>query len=237
MDLVSPEEYSPEWSVSERRQASREKRRKARRLKDLGKCLLLLCFCFAVFKGSALLFGLLSGSGRAVLSESELASLDMPDWIRQDILPLNEFSRPGTPLDEMNGVVVHYTGNPGTTAEQNRSYYGNVAVTGETSVSSHFVIGMDGTIIQCVPLNEIAYCSNNRNNDTISIECCHPDESGAFTPETYAALVKLTRWLAENFNFKKKDIIRHYDITGKECPRYFVEHEEAWKDFVEEVFV
>ena len=45
------------------------------------------------------------------------------------------------------------------------------------------------------------------------------------------------QWLAENFNFKKKDIIRHYDITGKECPRYFVEHEEAWKDFVEEVFV
>ena len=95
----------------------------------------------------------------------------IPDWVVQDILPINEYSRPGIELSEVNGVVVHYTGNPGTTAEQNRSYYKNLAETKETYASSHFVIGMDGKIIQCVPLNEIAYCSNQRNDDTISIEC------------------------------------------------------------------
>ncbi len=44
----------------------------------------------------------------------------IPDWTVQDILPVNEYSRPGIALSEVNGVVVHYTGNPGTTAEQNR---------------------------------------------------------------------------------------------------------------------
>ncbi|NBI09161.1 N-acetylmuramoyl-L-alanine amidase [Colidextribacter sp. OB.20] len=78
----------------------------------------------------------------------------IPDWVVQDILPINEYSRPGIELSEVNGVVVHYTGNPGTIAEQNRSYYKNLAETKETYASSHFVIGMDGKIIQCVPLWE-----------------------------------------------------------------------------------
>ncbi len=30
-------------------------------------------------------------------------------------------------------------------------------------------------------------------------------------------------------------MIRHYDVTGKVCPKYFVEHEEAWQQFKEEV--
>ena len=34
---------------------------------------------------------------------------------------LNEYSRPGIALSEVNGVVVHYTGDPGTTAEQEMS--------------------------------------------------------------------------------------------------------------------
>ena len=110
--------------------------------------------------------------------------ITIPDWILQDILPVNEYSRPGIVLSEVNGVVVHYTGNPGTTAEQNRSYYKNLAETKETYASSHFVIGMDGKIIQCVPLDEIAYCSTQRNDDTISIECCHSDDTGQFSQDT-----------------------------------------------------
>lgn len=37
-----------------------------------------------------------------------------PDWITADLLPVNPYSRPGEPLDTVNGVVVHYVGNPGT---------------------------------------------------------------------------------------------------------------------------
>ena len=148
------------------------------------------------------------------------------------LLTPNEYSRPGTPLTDLNGVVVHYTGNAGTTAEQNRSYFENLK-TGEdgTYASSHFVIGLDGEIIQCIPLDEISYASNERNSDTISIECCHPDETGAFTEATYQSLIELTTWLCEEFDLTSSDVIRHYDVTGKECPLYFVEHEDAWNEF------
>lgn len=156
------------------------------------------------------------------------ADVTVPEWVTVDLLTVNEYSRPGTPLDTINGVVIHYTGNPGTTAAQNRSYFNNLADTGETYASSHFIIGMDGTIIQCVPLDEIAYCSNSRNDDTISIECCHPDESGAFTEETKESLIRLTSWLATTFHLSEEDIIRHYDVTEKLCPLYYVENEDAW---------
>ena len=155
-----------------------------------------------------------------------------PDWVIQDLLPVNEYSRPGDALPQVNGVVVHYVGNPGTTAEQNRSYYANLAHTHETYVSSHFLIGMDGTILQCVPLNEISYCSNNRNADTIAIECCHPDETGKFTPETTQSLIRLLNWLIDTYALEQEDIIRHYDVTGKDCPRYFVQNPEEWDDFL-----
>ncbi|WP_343208884.1 peptidoglycan recognition family protein [Anaerolentibacter hominis] len=161
--------------------------------------------------------------------------IEIPDWITQDILPLNEYSRPGDKLEAVNGVVVHYTGNPGTTAEQNRSYFAYLAQTHETSASSHFVIGIDGTIIQCVPLDEISYCSNSRNIDTIAIECCHGDESGSFTQATYDSLVRLTSWLCETFDLSTEEVIRHYDVTGKKCPKYYVDNEDAWLRFLDEL--
>ena len=32
-----------------------------------------------------------------------------------------------------------------------------------------------------------------------------------------------------------KDVIRHYDVTGKACPKYFVDREDAWKQFRKDV--
>ena len=160
---------------------------------------------------------------------------DTPDWVTVDLLPLNQFSRPGTPLEQVNGVVIHYVGNPGTTAAQNHSYFANLAQTGETYASSHFLVGLDGEVLQNIPLNEIAYCSNQRNDDTVSIECCHPDHSGVFTPETYDALVRLTRWLMEEYRLDSSQVLRHYDVTGKICPRAFVEDPAAWAQFLADV--
>ena len=160
------------------------------------------------------------------------AEVAVPDWISQDLLPVNPYSRPGTPLEAVDGVVIHYVGNPGTSAEANRSYFQNLALTHETYASSHFLVGLEGEILQCVPLSEIAYCSNDRNEDTVSIEVCHPDEGGEFTPETLAAVEKLTAWLCGEFSLTTEDVIRHYDVNGKICPRYYVEHPEAWTDLL-----
>ena len=51
------------------------------------------------------------------------SSVETPEWVTQDLLTLNDYSRPGTKLSEINGIVVHYVGNPGTTAQQNRDYF------------------------------------------------------------------------------------------------------------------
>ena len=158
---------------------------------------------------------------------------EVPQWVDRRLLPLNPYSRPGTPLGAVNGVVVHYTGNPGTTAAQNRSYFANLAVTHETYASSQFLIDLDGTVIQCVPVNEVAYCSSQRNNDTLSIEVCHPDETGAFTDASLAALTDLVQWACDTYDLERDQVLRHYDVTGKICPKYFVDHPDAWEDFLD----
>lgn len=159
-----------------------------------------------------------------------------PERIQEFLTP-NEYSRPQIPLEKVEGVVIHYTANPGSDAAGNRNYFEGLKDSKITKASSHFIIGLDGTIIQCLPLEEIAYASNERNADTIAIECCHPDETGEFTKETYQSLIKLTAWLCGRYNLKKDDIIRHYDVTGKDCPRYYVANEDKWEDLKEEVFV
>lgn len=157
-----------------------------------------------------------------------------PDYY-VDLIDINEYSRPGTALTSVNGIVVHYTANPGTTAAQNRSYFQNLKDTGETYASSHFVIGIEGEIIQCVPCNEIAYASNERNEDTIAIECCIADETGEFSEATYQSLVELVTWLMGRYDLGTNEVIRHYDVTGKECPKYYVENEGEWVRFKEDL--
>lgn len=153
-----------------------------------------------------------------------------PD-IDVQLLDVNPYSRPGTESDGINGIVIHYTANPGSTAQENRDYFNGLQYSHETEASSNFIIGIDGEIIQCVPTWEVAYASNDRNSDTVSIECCHPDESGRFTEQTYRSLVQLTAWLCVKFELGPEDVIRHYDVTGKICPKYFVENEDAWETF------
>lgn len=152
-----------------------------------------------------------------------------------DLLDINEYSRPGIALEKINGIVIHYTANPGSTAKQNRDYFEGLKDSHETKASSHFVIGIDGEIIQCIPSSEISYASNSRNVDTLSIECCHKDKSGKFTEETYQSLVELVGWLCQRFGLTSDQVIRHYDVTGKNCPKYFVEHERKWEQFKKDV--
>lgn len=152
-----------------------------------------------------------------------------------ELLTVNPYSRPGTETDTITGIVVHYTANPGATAIDNRNYFESLKDTHETKASSHFVVGLEGEILQCVPTWEVAYASNSRNKDTVSIECCHPDDTGKFNDATYQSMVRLCAWLCLEFGLDEEDIIRHYDVTGKNCPKYFVEHEDAWDLFREDV--
>ena len=151
------------------------------------------------------------------------------------LLTPNEYSRPQTPLEVVNDIVVHYVDEPTSTAMQNRDYFESLKDGSGRSVSSHFVIGLEGEIVQCVPLGEVAYASNHRNGDTISIECCHPDDTGEFTSATYKSCVDLSAWLCYAFEITPDHVIRHYDVNEKYCPIYYVLNPEEWDRFKEKV--
>ena len=150
-----------------------------------------------------------------------------PAWTENFLSP-NEYSRPGEPLTQVKDIFVHYTANAGTSAAQNRSYFEQQKDMHEASVSAHFIIGYNGEIIQCVPLNEIAYAVQTRNYDSISIECCYKAADGSFTQETYDSLISLLAWLTDAYDLDTEHILRHYDCGGKKCPIYYTEHVDAW---------
>lgn len=194
--------------------------------------ILLALSGFLIYKNT----GGRSGNAAKVLSgitknkKIKLKSLTPPEYVDVNLIHTGD-ARTGVKLVAVNDIVIHYTGNAGTTAQNNRDYFDKT----DTDVCSHFVIGLDGEIIQCLPLDEKSAASNNRNLDTISIEVCHPDDTGKFTDATYDSLVKLTAWLCDNSSLKSNNVIRHYDITGKDCPKYYVENNNAWKDFLSDV--
>ena len=162
-----------------------------------------------------------------------------PEYAEKILLTKNEYSRPGTALTKVNDVVIHYVANPGTSAKANRNYFENLRQSADNpdgvKASAHFIVGLDGEVIQCIPLTEIAYANYPRNEDTVSIEVCHPDESGKFSEDTYRAVVTLTADLVKKYGLTEENVIRHYDVSGKLCPKYYVEHEDAWQKLREDV--
>lgn len=214
--------------MTQRRPAHRSRR--SRRRRQGGRRGLALVLAAVLVVTAAVVF-LLRGSGLPA------ENVSTPDYVEKDYLTVNPWSRPGEPLEEINGVVIHYVGNPGTTAQANRNYFESLS-SGEEGVyaSSHFIVGLEGEVVQCIPLTEIAYASNSRNDDTVAIEVCHPDETGQFSQVTYDRVVELTAWLCKTFRLDPAtDVIRHYDVSGKLCPLYYVENPEAWDQFLADV--
>lgn len=173
--------------------------------------------------------------------------------IDERYLTINPFSRPGTPLKSVKGIVVHWVANPKTTAEQNRNYFENLRLQKPNEkryAGAHFIIGLEGETIQCLLENEVGYhvgankysdkaikeLSTYPNNCTIGIELCHTNWDGEFTSSTLLSAKELILELCERYTLGRENIYRHFDITGKECPRYFVQHEEQWVQFLNFVF-
>lgn len=204
-------------------------KRRIKRKKRIREMVIILIVVVLALCG-VLGFTLYKNGGKLPAKQLNVKTLITPDYVDEQLINVG-FARTGVKLVEINNIVIHYVGNPDTSAQNNRDYFNKA----DTTVCSHFVIGLDGEVIQCIPLDEKSNASNNRNLDTISIEVCHPDESGKFNNATYSSLVRLTAWLCDNSGLKAKDVIRHYDITGKECPKYFVDNESEWKNFLEDV--
>lgn len=179
--------------------------------------------------------------------------------VQKQLLTPNKYSRPQIPLSKVTKIAVHYVGGAGSSAQNTRDYFESLKdqipdptgkwwvnkdgsyrtfkgeKVGIRYVSSHFVVGLLGEVIQCIPLEEMSYCTNQANGYSISIETCHPLADGKFNSVTERSLIELTAELCRKFGLTEKDVIRHYDVTGKLCPLYYVNHPEAWENFRAEV--
>ena len=149
-------------------------------------------------------------------------------------------NRPYEKRAKTTAIAVHYIGNPGTSAEANRNYFQN----NNCEVSANYIIGLNGEIICCIPDEEVAWCTCEANAYSPSIECCHPDSTGKFNDKTYQSLVELCAYLCKKYKLDENDLIRHYDVTGKVCPKGFVPKSKggsddnsnsAWKKFKADV--
>lgn len=171
--------------------------------------------------------------------EVDLDAVEVPAYVKQDFIRKNIFSRPDVRRKRVDKIVIHYVANPGTTAQNNRDYFDSLAdqdaQKSGTSSSAHFVVGLEGEVIQCIPVNEIAYANAPMNDTSVSIEVCHPDDSGKFNEDTYGSVVKLAAFLCNQLKLDSQDVIRHYDVNGKQCPKYYVEHPEQWKQLQKDI--
>lgn len=158
--------------------------------------------------------------------------------IEDKLLTINPYSRSGEKQKDIQYIVIHWVGNANTSATANRNYFNNLAQTHSTSASSHYIIGLNGEIIRCIPDDEVAFHSGSysMNRKSIGIEDCHPDWNGKFTDDTYNSLVELCADLCKKYGISINNVIRHYDVTGKSCPKYYVEHQDEWNKLKQDIY-
>jgi N-acetyl-anhydromuramyl-L-alanine amidase AmpD len=101
--------------------------------------------------------------------------------------------------------------------------------------SAHFVIGQDGTVIQCVALTSIAWHAHDANGRSVGIEHCArtPGELGHDDPglppseALYAASARLVAWLLRRVGLdgvgNLRTVVRGHaeadpKTTHTECP-------------------
>ena len=77
--------------------------------------------------------------------------------IQDKLLTINSYSRSGEKQNKIEKIVVHWVGNAGSSAIANRNYFENLKDSHKTYASSHYVIGLNGEIIRCIPENEVAF--------------------------------------------------------------------------------
>ena len=157
--------------------------------------------------------------------------------IQERLLTISPYCRTGEKQNKIKNIIVHWVGNAGSSAIGNRNYFNSLATTHKTIASSHYIIGLNGEVIRCIPDDEVAFHSGSytMNRQSIGIEVCHPDWEGKFNSATYSQLVAVCTYICKQYGLTVNDILRHYDVTGKCCPKYYVEHNDAWLQFKQDV--
>lgn len=150
---------------------------------------------------------------------------------REELIPINPFTRPGTKLRLVRNIVIHWTANMGASAANHVRYFGQtLPVAKDRYASAHiFIDPVDSVLI--IPLDEVAYHAEQANPYSIGIEMC-VEKDGSFNSETVRRAVAVTAALCKQYGLNPlRDVIRHFDVTGKICPRPYVDDPAAWEAF------
>lgn len=167
-------------------------------------------------------------------------------------------NRPFRNLIALKAIVIHWTANTnrGANARANAKYfnsdqiYTNNNVKIKISASAHYIVD-DKEIVRCIPDNEVGYHVGSKtgykeliysdikiprgdspNNYTIGIEMC-VNSDGDFA-KTRQTTIELTNFLLKKHNLTINNVYRHFDVTGKDCPKMMIE-DNIWKQFLLEV--
>ena len=135
-------------------------------------------------------------------------------------------------------IVVHYTGI--SCAKGSAKFVARSLQSSNADTSTHYLVGDDG-IIQLVrekhrawhvgpfkPENKCAACNNNSISVDLVERKLDPkshsvyDTDWFFTPYVFDLAAQLVADIAIRNNIPLDHIVRHYDVTGKLCPRPFV---------------
>ena len=140
----------------------------------------------------------------------------------------NVSKRPG----EVAYIVIHYTGTDGATAANEVKYFNG----GDRQASADYFVDFDGSIYAYnnSPATQYSWhCGGDlesahhplfricTNKNSIGIELCTRQVMGAwtFTDKTVQGAVALVKYLMQEFGVPADHVCRHYDVTGKSCPR------------------
>lgn len=156
--------------------------------------------------------------------------------IQEMFLTPNPYSRTGEEQGNIENIIVHWVGNANTSAVANRNYFENLKDTHERQASAHYIVGLEGEIIYCVPEDEVAFHTDRYvNRHSIGIENCHPDWNGKFNDLTYESLLELVVSLCKKYKLNENNVLRHFDCTGKDCPHYYVQNPSEWIKFKNDI--
>lgn len=147
------------------------------------------------------------------------------------LIPEGSPARPGTGISSITSITLHWIGAfPGQTVNDPWNYWVNRRL----QCSAHYVVKNDD-VLQAIPITEVAYhCGKPEGNLTsIGIEVVPCNIAGEFNKVTIATLKELFVLLPD------VPLMRHYDWTKKDCPRFYTPHVEGgdirWAQLVKEL--
>ena len=162
----------------------------------------------------------------------------------QSDYPCNPTNYTNMDSRDVKYVVMHYTGNTKDNAINNVKYYGS---TPNVQASAHLFVD-DNSIYQSVELRDKAWhCGTNktyyhpecRNANSIGIEMCCT--AGNYTPSEITInnsaylCAYLCNMIGITADMVDLYVVRHYDVTHKECPRLMVQDPAKWIAFKQKV--